>query len=80
MMRDRHGREVLIDVRGLRYVVDDGVPFYVTSCCDASVTGSMGEIVCRACYGAVDAFLGGLPVIVVESPDEPSKRLNGGWT
>lgn len=39
----------------------DGFRYYLTECCFASAKGSMGGIVCRACYYEVDPALGGIP-------------------
>jgi hypothetical protein len=63
MNRDRYNRVVERDDQGLRFVVLDGFAFYITDCCDASAKGSMGEVVCRACYREIDPALGGLPTV-----------------
>jgi hypothetical protein len=62
---DRHGRTVMRDRFGMRYVIDahhPDLPFYITDCCDASGKGSDGGVVvCRACYREVDIAIGGIP-------------------
>ena len=41
-------------------VTDGHHTWFVTECCVASAKGSMGAIVCRACYEEVDDSLGGV--------------------
>lgn len=54
----------------------DETRWYVTECCLASAKGSMGGVVCRACYAEVDPGLGGVPVYAVEAiqPAEENGR------
>lgn len=62
---DRHGREVLRDKYDMRYVVDDGIAFYITDCCDASGKGSLADgapaVLCRCCLREVAPEIGALP-------------------
>lgn len=45
------------DYRGT-LAVNDHIVFYLTPCCQASVTGTENGIACRACYNPVDPVLG----------------------
>lgn len=69
---DRHGRPWFRDRHGLRYVVTEDGPMYITDCCDASAKGSVAlgepETVCRACYRTVDDALGGVPETREDTP------------
>jgi hypothetical protein len=57
---DRDGLAVHRDREGNRFVVTEGgLATYITWCCDASATFSMGVLCCRRCYEEVDTYLGG---------------------
>lgn len=45
---------------GLRVATDGTLKWFLTDCCTASATASMGEVVCRACYEEVDPSIGGV--------------------
>ncbi len=62
---DRYGRVVLVDDIGIRYVIDDGMAFYITDCCDATAKGTANAesgVCCRSCYEELDPVMGGLPI------------------
>lgn len=52
------GREIST---GYLVALIDGTTCYVTDCCHASAKGSMGTVVCRACYQEIDPGIGGIP-------------------
>lgn len=54
-------RRPLVDRRGLPYTSNSGGLTYLTPCCKATPTYSMGLLCCRACYEAVDEMLAATP-------------------
>lgn len=57
------GSPIRRDTRGLLYVTEpSGHTWYLTECCGASATASMGVTVCRICFEVVDDVLGMTPI------------------
>ncbi|HNI35843.1 MAG TPA: hypothetical protein PLV93_10610 [Microthrixaceae bacterium] len=52
----------------------DEFRFYLTPCCEASVTGTADGVACRACYEVVDPLLGGTP----PDPTAPPRPFHAG--
>lgn len=49
------------DIGVIAEMTDTRMRYYLTECCGASAKGSMGTVVCRACYVEIDWSLGDLP-------------------
>ena len=66
-MCDAHAVQILgADAEGRIVAESEGFRYYLTECCFASATGSADGVVCRECYGSVEASYGGTPDEVTE--------------